>query len=158
MSECSQGGLCGPRFTSFLGGFCPTQRCSTQYGNMRYFLVGFPNLSGSSGFHGVLKGICFWIGNLFHSKTGHEDSCHISLRWEGYIHCSSNKGVTSMPCYTILAFFDQCRKQKGHLRGFLRQLLALSIQFAQKWLWLSKAVAFIKKKIKISPLNKDYSE
>lgn len=50
-------------------------------------------------------------------KPNMKISATSTLKRGGYIHCSSNKGVTSMPCQAYTAFFNQYRKQNGHLRG-----------------------------------------
>lgn len=85
----------------------------------------------------------------YSTQTEHEDFCHIFSEKRGsggYIHCSSNEGVTPICVLgNMLLSLTSAESKIDIWEGmstFLRQLIALSTLF--KWLWLSKAVVFLK--------------
>lgn len=73
MSACSHRGMSVPIFTSGVG-FYPSQCCGTQYRNMRYLTVGFPQCVRIVRVL-AMKGV--WYCNPFNSPPDYEDICHI---------------------------------------------------------------------------------
>lgn len=85
---------------------CEPQRCGTQYRNMRYFMVYFPNVSGSSRFSHILKRneFCFFV--IWQPIQNLQSLCH--LRWGGegihslFIGRSGNFELVKMVCLRSL--------------------------------------------------------
>lgn len=120
MSECSHCGVHVPILVVL--GFCPPQCCSTQYRNMRYLMVYFPIVSGSSKVLWCLERRAFalWFGNLFKSQTEYKDLCHTYTRKRGihslFVRRRSNFHARLVYWFILRASTERTR---GHVSGLV---------------------------------------